>query len=193
MAAREIADHGQIRVGQNHPARIIRRREKQCARARRDRRFERRQVDAKSPRRRRRHAHHPRARHLERGGIAGIQRLERDHLIARSRDTQRGHEQGILRPGEEDDLRGVDRLSAARAVRSRDRFAQVLTARRRCVMRIAGAQSFDGPLQHRSRRVQVGVADAQQYDVFTALQSLPRRIVNAPRIRAVAGDSLDQG
>ena len=54
-------------------------------------------------------------------------------------------------------------------MRSRDRLAQVLPSRRRRVMSIAGAQSLDGPFQYRCRGFEVGIADAQQYDVFTAL------------------------
>jgi hypothetical protein len=60
-------------------------------------------------------------------------------------------------------------------------------------MRIAAAQSFDGPFQYDGRRLEIRVADAQQYHIFAALLSHARRVVNDPCIGAVAGDSLDQG
>jgi hypothetical protein len=60
-------------------------------------------------------------------------------------------------------------------------------------MSIAAAQSIDGSFQHRRRRVEIGIADTQAYDVFAALEGGLRRVVNEPGIRAVARYSLDQG
>ena len=77
-------------------------------------------------------------------------------------------------------------------MRRRDRLAQVLPPGRRRVMSIAGAQSFDGAFQHRLGRVEIGIADTQQYDVFAALLGRARRVMNQPSVRAVARDSLDQ-
>jgi hypothetical protein len=45
----------------------------------------------------------------------------------------------------------------------------------------------------RARGFEIGVADAQQDDVFAALVGRPRLVVNDPGVRAVARDSLDQG
>ncbi len=111
MPARQIADHRQFGCAQDDAARIVRRREKQRPRTRRDRRLELLQVHAETSRRRCRDPHHPRAGYLERGRVARVQGLERNHLVAGCRNTQRGHEQRILRPGEKDDVGGVDLLA----------------------------------------------------------------------------------
>ncbi len=78
------------------------------------------------------------------------------------------------------------------AVRGRDRLAQVLPSGRRRVMRVAAAQSLDGPFQYRRRRLEIRIADAQQDHIFAALLGHARGVVNDPGIRAVARDSLDQ-
>ena len=129
------------RVAQDHAAGIVGRGEENRPRARGDCGRERRQIDAKTPRRRRRHPHHARAGNLQRGGIARIQGFERDHFIAGTRDTQRGDEQGVLRAGEKNDIVGGHRLAVASAVCRRNRLAQMLPARRRRVVGVAGAQS----------------------------------------------------
>ena len=72
-------------------------------------------------------------------------------------------------------------------MRVRNRLAQGHAAGRGRVANIAGAQAFDGPLEHRRRRLQFRIADAQDNDhVLAAQLRFARRVVNGPRLDAFA-------
>jgi hypothetical protein len=86
----------------------------------------------------------------------------------------------------------LHRLTGTRTVPGGDRLAQPFATRGGRVMRIAGAQALDGALDHRRRRVEIRIPDAQQDHVFAAFLRGARCVVNHPRIRSIPRDSLHQ-
>ena len=192
MTPRQFADGGKIGGADDGAAGIIRGGEENRAGSRRNRRLERRKIHSKPAGGRRRHTHHACAGDLERGGICRVQGLERDHLVAGTRQTQRCDEQGVLRSGEEDHVGRFDGLARALTMRASDGLAQRIATRHRRVVRIAGPQGFYRALEHGLRRVEIGVADAQYDDVLAAILRRARLIVYLPRIGSVAGDTIHQ-
>jgi len=59
-------------------------------------------------------------------------------------------------------------------------------------MRIAGAQLADGPLDYRSRGLEVGITDTEDDDVFAALEGGDRFVMRAPRGGPFAAHPIDQ-
>ena len=186
----EIADHAHVALGNNHATRVIWRCNKKRARARRDRPGERIKIHPKI--RACRHAHELRARHLDRRRIGRVHRFAGNHFIARACEAKRCSKERVLGAGEEYYVLAADLLAGARVMQFRNCGAQRLAPRKRRIMRIATAQGLDCTVDDRRRRVDVGIAHAQDHDILAPFARCECLVMRIPRIRALACDPRHQ-
>ena len=191
VPARQLRDHGQLRVVQDHAARIVRCRPEDRAGAGRDERRERGQI--RTPAGSGGDAHQTRSRHLDGGGVSRVQRLEGHDLVPWSREAHGSHEQRVLCAGKVHHVIRTDRLSAARRVRAGDCLPQGRAPGRGHVMRVAAAQLRDRTFDDGRGRVEIRIAHAQHDHVLTALARRHRLVMREPRIGAIAADALHKG
>ena len=116
-------------------------------------------------------------------GIPGVHNLELYRGLAASdiRHVLVRHEQGAGFAAD-----GYARLTghaAAAFTISGPGLTNILTA---------AAHALDGAVDHRSRRVEIGIADAENDDIFAAVLRGPRRVMGFPGIGAVACDALHE-
>ena len=73
-----------------------------------------------------------------------------------------------------------------------NRRAQRGATRRRHVMRVAGLQALNGPLDHRRRRAQIRIPDAQNEYVFATFAGGDGLVVSAPGISTGVFDAAHE-
>ena len=190
MPARQLRDHGQLRLVQHHAAGIVRCRPEDRAGAGRDQRRERGQI--RTPAGSGGNAHQTRSRDLDGGGVSRVQRLEGHDLVPGSREAQGSHEQRVLCAGEVHHVVRTDRLTAARRVCAGDCLAQGRPPGGGQVVRVAAAQLPDRTLDDGRGRVEIRIAHAQHDHVLAALARRHRLVVREPRIGASAADALHE-
>ena len=121
-----------------------------------------------------------RARGRDRGLIGQVHRLDHDDLVPRLAQRQGRGEQPILRTRHHHDVFVLRRDARASLQEMSDRGPQGRFPRNGGVMRVAGPQSRDGPLDDRLRGREVRVADTEQDHVFAAGLGLSGRGVDVP-------------
>src|SRR5262249_55362034 len=136
------------------------------------------------------HEHHARAAGANHGLIGDISRLGNDDLVALVEYTDRCTIKRALRPGHHHHLLRVGRLSALRLMSLCDCGPKTKIADHFAVMRTALAQGFDGCIDDGRRRVEVGIADAEQDDVLALPLEPSCTAVNFPGGGALASDAL---
>ena len=124
--------------------------------------------------------------------IARVQRLQRQHFIAWTGNTQRSGEQRVLRAGKKNYIVRVCRLTRAALVRLRNGLAQCPASRCGRIANIAGPQRFDRAIKHGCRHLQFRIADAEHDHVLAAQLRFARLPVDGPRRNAFALDSIHQ-
>ncbi len=150
-------------------------------------------IQAKARFRRARYAHQCCAAGFERGFVGDVHRVEHQHFIAGLQQAQRTDEQRVLRTGHDDHVFRYERAAQGFAVACRDGIPQGWATGYFGVVGVTVAQGADGGVGDERWCGEIGIADAEDDNVFALAGGLERGVVDVPGGDALPCNSFDEG